>query len=447
MATLAERYTQKFAKSMDWYERGKTAFAGGVTHQSRFTSPFPNYYDRAEGPFKYDVDGNEIIDYVMGNGSLLLGHSPQVVTDAISAQIDKGTHLGGATTWEVEYAEAVKRLMPKLERIRFTSAGTESTLLALRIARAYTGKDKIIKFHEHFHGWHDYVVIDAGQSVGGVPQAVRDTMIVAPVDVRAVDQILERDNNVAGVIVECNGAHFGTFPLRNPQFLHDLQDVCRKHNVLFIMDEVITGFRLSSGGAQERWDLDPDITTMAKIMAGGQPGAALGGKAEIMEVMAMKPGDDEWNTQGRVAQGGTYNAQPIAAAAGIAQLNAMAEGPVVETADRAAKRLKDGINEAFIKNEVTGHSHGIASLVQVNLGFDCDCDRDLCTMPFEEIYKSMPAEKTQALRRAILVNGADAMDWNGLCYVVSSAHNDEVIDRTVEGFDQSLKDLREEGVV
>jgi glutamate-1-semialdehyde 2,1-aminomutase len=163
--------------------------------------------------------------------------------------------------------------------------------------------------------------------------------------------------------------------------------------------------------------------------------------------MGLKEGDDEWNSQGRVAQGGTYNAQPIAAAAGIAHLNAIANTPVVETADRAAKRLRDGINEAFIKNEVTGHAHGISSLVQVNLGYDCSCDRDLCTMPFEDIYKSMPAEKTQALRRAVLVNGADGMDWNGLCYVVSSAHNDEVIERTVEGFDQALKDLREEGVV
>ena len=446
MSTVDERYREKFAKSIDWYERGETAFAGGVTHQSRFTSPFPTYYERAEGPFKYDVDGNEIIDYVMGNGSLLLGHSPPAVVDAVRAQIDRGTHLGGATTWEVEYAEAVKKLMPKLERVRFTSSGTESTLLAMRLARAYTGKDKIVKFHEHFHGWHDYVVIGAGQSVGGVPQGVKDSIIVAAADVREVDRILEQDDDVAGVIVECNGAHFGTFPLQNPKFLRDLQEVCRKHKVVFIMDEVITGFRLSSGGAQERWDLDPDLTAMAKIMAGGQPGAAVGGKAEIMETMAFKE-DEEWNTQKRVAQGGTYNAQPIAAAAGMAQLNAIANEPVVEKADRAAKRLKDGINEAFIKNEVTGHSHGISSLVQVNLGYECDCDRDLCTMPYEEIYRSMPFEKTRAIRRAVLVNGSDAMDWNGLCYVVSSVHDDEVVDRTIEGFNQALQDLRADGVV
>ena len=446
MSMIEARYNEMFSKSKEWYERGKTAFAGGVTHQSRFSSPFPTYYESAQGPFKYDVDGNEIIDYVMGNGSLLLGHSPKSVTDAVMAQIGKGTHLGGATTHEVIYAEAVKRLMPKLEAVRFTSAGTESTLLAMRIARAYSGKEKIIKFYEHFHGWHDYAAIDSGQSTGGVPRGVLDSVIVAPADVGAVARILEQDSDVAGVIVECNGAHFGTFPLQNPQFLHDLQEVCRKHEVVFIMDEVITGFRLSNGGAQERWDLDPDLTTTAKIVAGGQPGSAVGGKKHIIDVMAIT-GDREYDTTKRVAHGGTYNSQPITAAAGIAQLTEIAETDAVERADGAARRLKEGINEAFTKNEVLGHAHGISSLVQVNLGYDCNCDRELCTMPYEEIYKSMPAEKTRALRRALLVNGSDGMDWNGMCFVVSSAHTDAVIDRTVDGFDQALKDLRDDGAI
>jgi glutamate-1-semialdehyde 2,1-aminomutase len=446
MGVLDDKYKKMFGKSIDWYERGKTAFAGGVTHQSRFTSPFPTYYEWADGPYKYDVDGNQIVDYVMGNGSLLLGHNPKPVVEALRNHIGKGTHLGGATTWEVMYAEQVKKLMPKMERIRFTAAGTESTLLAMRIARGYTGKNKIIKFYEHFHGWQDYAAIDSGQSVGGIPKAVKDTVIVLPADVKAVERTLEKDKDVAGVIVECNGAHFGTFPLQNPKFLHDLQDVCRKHKVLFIMDEVITGFRLSKGGAQERWNLDPDITTVAKIMAGGQPGAAVGGKAEIMQVMAFK-GDKEWDTQKRVAQGGTYNANPTTAVAGIAQLKLIETTDAVAQADKAAKRLKDGLNEAFIKNEVVGHAHGISSLVQVNLGYDCNCDRELCTMPYDKIYSSMPSEKTRALRRAVLVNGADGMDWNGMCFVVSSAHNNEAVDRTIAGFNQALKDLRTDRVV
>ncbi len=442
MPTIEERYAEKFAKSVDWYQRGRSLFAGGITHQTRFTSPFPAYIEHAPGPFKYDVDGNEIIDYVMGNGSLLMGHSPPEVVAAVSAQAQRGTHLGGATTHEVRYAEAIKSLMPSLERIRFTSSGTESTYLAMRLARAHTGKTKIVKFHEHFHGWHDYATPESGQSLGGVPQAILDSVIVAPPDAAAVERILSEDDDVAAVIVECNGAHYGTFPLPNPQFLQDVRDVTARHGVVFIMDEVITGFRLSKGGAQVRWNLEPDLTTMAKIVAGGQPGSAVGGRADIMEQMAFRD-DSEWDNVRRVAQGGTFNAQPLTAAAGLATLQAIADQGVNARADSMAERLKEGLNEAFIRNEVTGHSHGIASIVHVNLGADCGCDRGLCTMPYDEIYKTMPVSKTRHVRQAMLVNGVDMM--GGRAFLVSSSHDEEVIDRTLEAFSQSLKELREEG--
>ena len=444
MPTIEERYHDMFSGSRDWYQRGRSLFAGGVTHQTRFTSPFPLYIEHADGPYKYDVDGNRVIDYVMGNGSLLMGHNPPAVTAAVTEAATRGTHLGGATVHEVRYAEAVKRLIPSLDQVRFTSAGTESTLLAMRLARGHTGKSKIVKFFEHFHGWHDYGTPDSGQSTGGVPQAVLDTVIVAPVDIAAVDRILSEDDDIAGVIVEANGAHWGTVPLQNPQFLQDLRDVTRRHGVVFIMDEVVTGFRLSPGGAQVRWDLEPDITTLAKIVAGGQPGAAIGGREEIMQVMAMKD-DPEWDETRRVAQGGTYNAQPVTAAAGIATLEAIATEGVNARADEMAARLKDGLNTAFIQNEVTGHAHGIASIVHVNLGADCECDRGLCPMTHKEIYDSMTVGMTRALRRANLVNGVDLMGGRG--YIVSSAHDEEVIDQTVEAFSQSLKDLRAEGAL
>ena len=446
MATIEERYAQKFATSMEWYQRGKSLFAGGVTNQAQaqFTSPFPAYFEHAEGPFKYDVDGNQIIDYVMGNGSLLMGHSPPEVVTAVTAQTGRGTNLGGANTHEVRFAEAVKRLVPSLEQVRFTSSGTESTYLALRLARAYTGKTKIVKFPEHFHGWHDYVTPDSGQSLGGVPQAILDTVIVAPVDASEVDRILSEDDDIAAVIVECNGAHYGTFPLQNPQFLQDLREITARRGVVFVMDEVITGFRLSPGGAQVRLGIDPDLTTMAKILAGGQPGSAVGGKADIMNLMAFK-NDPAWDNHLRVPQGGTYNAAPNSAVAGVATLEAIATGRVNAKADDAAQRLKNGLNETFIRNEVTGHAHGIASIIHINLGADCECGRDLCTMPFEDIQRTMPLEKTRALRRAMLVNGVEV--FGGRAFLTSSAHGEEVIDRTIEAFSQSLKDLREEAVI
>ena len=209
------------------------------------------------------------------------------------------------------------------------------------------------------------------------------------------------------------------------------------------MDEVITGFRLSPGGAQGRWEVEPDLTTLAKIVAGGQPGAAVGGKAEIMELMDFRD-DPGWDNLHRVSQGGTHNAQPVAAAAGIATLEAIASKGVNARADAMALRLKNGVNEAFTRNEVAGHAHGIASLIHVNLGAECDCDRELCTMPYGEIHRTMPVEKVWAIRRAMLVNGVDMM--GGRAFMVSSAHSEEEEDRVIEAVDQSLKELRDEGV-
>ena len=183
---------------------------------------------------------------------------------------------------------------------------------------------------------------------------------------------------------------------------------------------------------------------MAKIMAGGQAGGGVGGKAEIMDLMGYRD-DPEWDSVHRVAQAGTYNAQPVVAVAGTAALEAVATGDFNTGADAAALRLKNGLNEAFIKNEVTGHAHGISSIVQLNLGADCDCDRGLCDMPYEEIHRTMPVEKRDTLRRAMLVNGVDMP--GGRKFYVSSAHDDDVVDRAIEAFDKSLKELRMEGVV
>lgn len=444
MATIEERYAQKFAKSMEWCQRARASFAGGVASPTRIISPFPVCFEYGEGPFKYDVEGQQIVDYVMGNGALLMGHSPPEVVAAARAQAGRGTNLGAANVHEIRFAEEVIRMVPSVEQVRFTTSGTESTYLALRLARAYTGKTKILKFPDHYHGWHDYVTPASGQAFGGIPQSILDTVIVAPADISEADRILSEDDDIAALIAEPNGAHYGTFPLQNPQFLRELRKITARRGVVFIMDEVITGFRLSPGGAQMLWDVEPDLTTMAKNLAGGHPGGAVGGKTEIMDLVSFK-GDPEWDGNLRVPHAGTFNAAPVSAAAGLAILGAIATGQVNAMADTAAERLKKGLNETFIRNEVTGHAHGISSIVHVNLGADCHCDRNLCTMPHEEIQRTMPPEKTRALQQAMLVNGIDTK--SGRAFFTSSAHDDEVIDRTIEAFSQSLKDLREEALI
>jgi glutamate-1-semialdehyde 2,1-aminomutase len=259
-----------------------------------------------------------------------------------------------------------------------------------------------------------------------------------------VDRILTDDDDIAAVIVECNGAHYGTYPLPNPQFLQDMREVTAGHGVVFIMDEVITGFRLSPGGAQVRWGIEPDLSTMAKIVAGGQPGGAVGGRADIMELMAFRD-DPEWNAARRVSQGGTFNAQPTTAVAGTAMLEAIANRDVNARADAMAQRLKAGLNEVLRQQDVVGHAHGIASIIHVTLGADCDCDRDLCTMPYADIAATMPITKTRALRQAMLVNNVDMT--GGRAFLVSAAHDEAVIDQTVAAFSQSLTDLKAESAI
>ena len=453
MATIEQRYHEKFPKSLEWYQRGLSLFPHFSGGSGKMGSSFPLTFDHALGARKWDVDDNEIIDYGMGSGSLIMGHSPPEVAEAIAAQAGRGTLVGGSpmsgpTTHEVRYAEAVKRLLPAAERVQFALSGTEATYLALRLARAHTGKTKIIKFKEHFHGWHDYSTPDSNQSLGGVPKEALDTVIVAPPDIDAVRRILSQRDDVAGIIVEAHGAHYGSFPLQNPQFLQDLRELTAEHGVVMIMDEVVTGFRLSPGGAQVRWNLKPDLTTMSKVMGGGQPGAAVAGKAEIMDLLAFR-GDPDWDTTHRVAQSGTFKALPTTAAAGIATLEAIATKGINAKADAHAQRLKDGLNDAFAKHEVSGHARGLASLVHVNIGADCDCDRELCTMPYDEIQRTAATFQTTVLfRQAMLVNGVDLMGGMGVpTFMVSSAHEDEVVDQTLDAFSQALQDLRAEAAL
>lgn len=453
MTTIEQRYHQKFTKSLEWYRKGQSLFPFSNEGPGKMGSSFPITFDHAQGTQKWDVDDNEIICYGMGSGSLIMGHSPPEVAEAIATQAKRGTIVGGSpmsapTTHEVRYAEAIKRLMPAAERVQFALSGTEVTYLALRLARAYTGKSKIIKFKDHFHGWHDYVALESNQALGGIPKETLDTVIVAPPDIDAVRRIVSQEPDIAGIIVETHGAHYGSYPLNNPQFLQNLRELTTEYGIVMIMDEVVTGFRLSPGGAQVRWNIEPDLTTMSKIMGGGQPGAAVTGKAEIMDLLAFR-GDPDWDNVHRVPHTGTFKALPTTAAAGIATLEAIATKGINAKADSNAQRLKEGLNDAFSKHEVPGHARGLASLVHVNIGADCNCDRELCTMSHDEIHRTAASfQNTLLFRQAMLVNGVDLMGGMGVpTFMVSSVHENAIIDQTVEAFSQALKDLRAEAAL
>ncbi len=438
MATIVERYMQKFRKSGELFQKGKDLIPGGG-HQSRTVKPFPVYVERGQGALKWDVDGNELVDYMMGYGALILGHAHPKVNEAVARRLAQGTHMGTATPLELRWAELVKGLIPSAERVRFTASGTEATLLALRLARNFTGKKKVVKFWEHFHGWHDYLSPVSGINTQvGIPQETLSTVVIIRPDIDELKRLLERDKEIAAVIMEPTGGHWGQYPLPNPGFLHQVRELTAKHGVVMIMDEVICGFRISKNGAQGRFNVKPDLTTMAKIVAGGLPGGAVAGKAEIMDLMAA-------DSDRRMAHPGTFNGNPLSATAGIAALEVISSEPINQRADAMAARLKRGLQEVMDRMEVTGHAHGIASIVHVALGVECDCGGDICTLPHSALEKATGPQHSGPLKLAMLNEGVDMM--GGIGFMVSAAHREQDIDRTVEAFERALGALREEGVV
>tara|TARA_B100001765_G_scaffold10877_1_gene6331 strand:- start:273 stop:1478 length:1206 start_codon:yes stop_codon:yes gene_type:complete len=397
-----------------------------------------------KGPRKWDVDDNEYIDYVSGHGALLLGHSHPDIAEAVSKQIQRGTHLGASTDDEIRWARAIKRLMPSIEKLRFHSSGTEATLMAMRLARAYTGKTKVIKLQDHFHGWHDYAMAGSDRSAPGIPEASWGTMLVVPAgDLAAVEDTMNGDLDIAAIILEPTGAHFGQLPFDVPSYLKGLRELTAQNGVILIFDEVVTGFRAAPGGVQERYGIRPDLTTLAKIVAGGLPGGAVGGKADIIDMIAHR-NDPDWDNNHRVYHPGTFNGNPLSAAAGATALEMIASQPINHQADAMAERLKKGINEVLGKLEIPGHAHGIASMIHVVLA-DCDCNRELCTMSHVKIAEANASPAVTAMKRGLQNRGVDIMSRE--TFLVSGTHTDQDIDQTLNAFEDTMAAVRADGLV
>src|SRR5579884_3970389 len=316
--SLTERYAAAFARSQKLHEQARNIFPNGVTHDARHLLPFPVYVERAQGAHKWTVEGRELIDYWSGHGALLLGHGHPAVVEAVQRQMEKATHPGACHEREIEWGRWVQRLVPSAERIRFTASGTEATMMALRLARLFTGRPRVLKFAGHFHGWNDFLTPGADGLHDPVPPGVledvaRHTVIVAPNDPAAVDRVLARDPEIGCVILEPTGGHFGAVPVRG-DFLRALRDLTTSHGRLLIFDEVITGFRVHPGGAQGHYGVKPDLTTLVKILAGGLPGGCVAGRADILAHLEFRP------DKAKMKHPGTFNANPLSAAAGTATL-------------------------------------------------------------------------------------------------------------------------------
>jgi glutamate-1-semialdehyde 2,1-aminomutase len=434
--TIHEEFRERHPKSAVLAERARRAIPGGVTHDIRHLVPFPVYVERARGTRKWDVDGHEYVDYWMGHGSLFLGHCHPTVVAAVQAQMARGTHLGASHELEVRWAELVNQLVPCAELTRFTMSGTEATHLALRLARAFTGRPKILKFAGHFHGWHDGVVSAVSPPyevpmTAGVTGAMLDqTLVCAFNDIKAVEVSLER-GDVAAVILEPAGGGSGTTPTI-PGFLQELRALTTRHGAVLIFDEVITGFRYAPGGAQAYYGVTPDLTTLAKIVAGGLPGGAVCGKREIMSLLTFR-GDPDWDRSQRVAHAGTYNANPLSAAAAVATLELVSDAALQARANKAGEELRHGLREALKRAGAPGTCYGEASIYHVSFegkpglaGFD----------------RPRKGALYHLLRTALLNNGVDCSQNHGW---VSAVHGDEDIERTVAAYERAFRAMGAEG--
>ena len=447
---IEKTYIEQRPISRSLYEKAMGLFPGGVTHDIRYLLPFPVYIKEARGSRKWDVDGNEYVDFSMGHGALILGHGREEVVNAVREAVLRGTHYGGSSELEIRWADWVKRLIPSAEKVKFTSSGTEATLLAVRIARAYTGKNKIVKFYGHFHGWHDYLIVgerppwDAGPV--GVPCEVLKTVVVIPPDLSVLESLLSQDKDIAGVIVEPTGGSWGKVPIPEG-FLADLRDVTRKHNVILIFDEVVTGFRWSPGGVQGLYGVIPDLTTLAKILAGGFPGGAVVGKGEVMDVLGFGRCEDPERVK-RVIHQGTFNANPVSASAGIACLEIVSTGIPQKEASEKAREIRVSLNEVIRLQGVKGCVYGESSVFHIVLGVEPSNfnGRDIRDpeLPIDVLKSGARGDVCRLFQLSMLVEGVDIFHMGGL---VSSVHTDEDIEKTIRAFETTLKRLKGEGVL
>lgn len=441
MTSIETDYQKQHPGSAARYARALTMFPNGVTHDGRFVEPFPLYVARSNGAYKWDVDGNRLIDYVTGHGALLLGHAHPALVAAVAEQMARGTHYGAEHELEMRWAELVMQLFPSIERLRFTASGTEATMLALRLARAYTGRTTVLRLSGHYHGWHDLLTRDAAADANppGVPAGLLHATEVLPADIEQIERVLAQRNDIAAIILEPTGASYGAVPIAT-EFLHALRQLADTYQVVLIFDEVVTGFRVLPGGVQQRASVRADLTTLAKVLAGGLPGGAVGGRADIMQYLAF--GDAAWNREHKIRHNGTFNANPLSAAAGVTMLEHVADGASCAHATALCERLVAGMNAELRTRELAGWAvYSDASIFHLLVGSQVEfAPGELpASVPVAELKSGGDARLLRAVRLGMNNHGVDLM--RGRSGFLSAAHTEADVVATVAAFAATLDEL------
>lgn len=432
----------RFDKSSQEIGENARWIAGGVNSNFRMNiSPTPLVFERAEGAYLYDIDGNRLIDYYLGMGPMILGHRPQAVCDAVSSEMERGLLFGGQSRIEVEAARLVCERVPCAERMRFASSGSEADQAALRLARAATGRKTIVKFEGHYHGWFDNVLwstapaldvagpADAPTPVQGskgqLPEAGQGLEVLPWNDLELLERRLAR-GDVAGVIMEAAMCNAGAIRA-GAGYLEGVRAACTRHGTILIFDEVITGFRVARGGAQELFGVTPDLATFGKAIANGFPVAAVAGRADILDLVV----------KGGVVHGGTYNSQPLAMAATAATLKALTP-EVYAAIDKEGTRLMEGMRAVFAARGVKAVVAGFPGIFHVAFGLEAPA-RD-----YRDLARS-DKRAYVAFTTALLRRGVRALERGA--WFMSVEHDAAIVDATLGVVEDAVADLRAESLV
>ena len=417
-------------KSKKLFEEAKKVLPGGVSSPVRAIKPYPFYTKRANGSKITDIDGNEYIDYVMGYGPLLLGHNHPAIKEAVARQLTDGWLYGTPTGLEVALAKEIIRLYPSINMVRFVSTGTEATMGALRAARGFTKKNKFIKIEGGFHGAHEAVLVKAGSgattlgtpnSAGVPPDFTKNTLQVPYNDIEAMTSAIEAyKGDVAAVIIEPVLGNIGPI-VPKEGYLEDVRAVTMENDVVLIFDEVITGFRLAMGGAQEYYGITPDMTTLGKILGGGFHIGVIGGKREIMENISPA---------GAVYQAGTFNGSPVSMSAGLAVISTLKKERVHERVNKAGDAMRSALADIAGDLGLDYSVSGVGSMFKVFFG----------DMPYNyQDALKCDTEKFNVFFKKMLSDGIFLPPSQFETNFLSLAHSQDNINKTIEAYQRNLK--------
>ena len=426
-----------FGTSRAFHERAQKSIVGGVNSPARaFTSVGGNplFVTRAEGCHIWDADGNRYIDFIGSWGPMITGHAHPEIISAVTEAAALGTSFGVSTEREILIAEKIRDMVPSIEMLRMVNSGTEATMSAIRLARGYTGRSKIIKFAGCYHGHGDSFLIKAGSgaltlgvpdSAGITPGIAADTLVADYNNLDTVDSLINTNReDIAAIIVEPVSGNMGTVPPL-PGFLEGLRERASDHGIVLIFDEVMTGFRLARGGAQELYGVTPDLTTLGKIVGGGMPVGVYGGKAKIMEKLAPL---------GPVYQAGTLSGNPLAVAAGLATLSLIDNDAVYVQLERSGEKLEKGIIES------AAHAGVPVTVNRVGSMFTVFCTADPVTN-YTDASQSDTARFSRFFR-GMLKRGVLLPPSQFEAAFVSTAHNDDALELTIEAAKESFEECK-----